>query len=194
MRFFFLLLTLFLGSLSFGSAAVQIVAAENFYGQVAKEIGGDDVEVTSILSNPSRIPSLHRQRRDRQGRGPCPERDPERYRLRSLDGRPDHRTSPATIAGHPCRLAHSCRSGDNPIWYNPATMPALREKAYRRALRPKSDPAHAKSYEAIILNHFLASLKPLTKTRSRRWKSHLSGRRCHRHRAGLRLHVTLNSA
>jgi len=31
---------------------VSIVAAENFYGDIARQIGGPDVKVTSILSNP----------------------------------------------------------------------------------------------------------------------------------------------
>jgi len=35
---------------------IQIVAAENFYGDIAKQIGGDKVNVISILSNPSQDP------------------------------------------------------------------------------------------------------------------------------------------
>ncbi len=35
---------------------VKIVAAENFYGNIASQIGGDNVEVLSILSNPSQDP------------------------------------------------------------------------------------------------------------------------------------------
>src|ERR1700737_3203471 len=37
---------------------VSIVAAENFYGDVAQQIGGPDVKVTSILSNPDQDPHL----------------------------------------------------------------------------------------------------------------------------------------
>jgi zinc/manganese transport system substrate-binding protein len=37
---------------------VKIVAAENFYGQVAKQIGGDYVQVTSLLQNPQQDPHL----------------------------------------------------------------------------------------------------------------------------------------
>ncbi len=37
---------------------VKIVAAENFYGDLAKQIGGANVEVTSILSNPDQDPHL----------------------------------------------------------------------------------------------------------------------------------------
>ena len=37
---------------------IQIVSAENFYGQLAKEIGGDQVEVFNVLNNPSIDPHL----------------------------------------------------------------------------------------------------------------------------------------
>ncbi len=39
-------------------APVGIVAAENFYGDVAAQIGGNDVRVTSILDNPDQDPHL----------------------------------------------------------------------------------------------------------------------------------------
>ena len=49
--------------LLYGQAAanikvIKVVAAENFYGNVAELIGGDDVEVTSIISNPNADPHL----------------------------------------------------------------------------------------------------------------------------------------
>lgn len=40
------------------AAPVNIVAAENFYGQLAKEIGGNQVKVQSIMSNPDADPHL----------------------------------------------------------------------------------------------------------------------------------------
>jgi Zinc-uptake complex component A periplasmic len=39
-----------------GAATLDIVAAENFYGDIAQQIGGPDVAVTSILSNPDQDP------------------------------------------------------------------------------------------------------------------------------------------
>jgi zinc/manganese transport system substrate-binding protein len=38
------------------SGALKIVAAENFYGDIAKQIGGPAVEVTSIISDPNTDP------------------------------------------------------------------------------------------------------------------------------------------
>lgn len=43
---------------AFAAGAVPIVAAENFYGDVAHQIGSADVRVTSILSNPDEDPHL----------------------------------------------------------------------------------------------------------------------------------------
>ena len=37
---------------------IKIVAAENFYGDIARQIGGPDVAVTSILNNPDQDPHL----------------------------------------------------------------------------------------------------------------------------------------
>ena len=37
---------------------IKVVAAENFYGDLASKIGGEHVEVTSILSNPEDDPHL----------------------------------------------------------------------------------------------------------------------------------------
>lgn len=37
---------------------VSVVAAENFYGDIARQIGGPDVSVTSVLSNPNADPHL----------------------------------------------------------------------------------------------------------------------------------------
>jgi zinc/manganese transport system substrate-binding protein len=43
---------------SMASAVVNIVAAENFYGELASEIGGNSVKVTSILNNPNVDPHI----------------------------------------------------------------------------------------------------------------------------------------
>lgn len=45
-------------STSVFAQTVNIVAGENFYGQLAKEIGGNIVSVTSIISNPDADPHM----------------------------------------------------------------------------------------------------------------------------------------
>src|SRR5664279_5594024 len=37
---------------------LSVVAAENFYGDLARQVGGDRVEVVSILNNPDQDPHL----------------------------------------------------------------------------------------------------------------------------------------
>ena len=45
-------------SLPCAAQTISIVAAENFYGDVARQIGGPAVAVTSILTNPDQDPHL----------------------------------------------------------------------------------------------------------------------------------------
>jgi ABC-type Zn uptake system ZnuABC Zn-binding protein ZnuA len=37
---------------------IAVVAAENFYGDIARQIGGERVAVTSIMNNPDQDPHL----------------------------------------------------------------------------------------------------------------------------------------
>jgi zinc/manganese transport system substrate-binding protein len=55
------LLSLFFLALIFTQTAlakINIVAAENFYGDIAQTIGGDHVTVTSVMTNPQQDPHL----------------------------------------------------------------------------------------------------------------------------------------
>ena len=59
MRFVFLVLLLLgVGIAGARAEPIAIVAAENFYGDVAKQIGGVSVAVASILTNPDQDPHL----------------------------------------------------------------------------------------------------------------------------------------
>ena len=55
-----LLLALLAQAVPVGAAENQIavVAAENFYGDIARQIGGDRVSVVSIMNNPDQDPHL----------------------------------------------------------------------------------------------------------------------------------------
>src|SRR5579885_1843512 len=44
------------GSSSGGGAKLQVVAAENFWGSIASQLGGDKVQVTSIITSPDSDP------------------------------------------------------------------------------------------------------------------------------------------
>ena len=68
-----------------GGTAIRVVAAENEYGNVAAQIGGKYVTVTSIESNPNTDPHTYEvepQRGPGGRRGPA--RHPERGRLRRV--------------------------------------------------------------------------------------------------------------
>ena len=56
-RFLFIIFILCFANLVF-AAPLHVVAAENFYGSIAKSIGGSGVEVQSILNNPNQDPHL----------------------------------------------------------------------------------------------------------------------------------------
>ena len=47
---------------------LQVVAAENFWGSIAAQLGGDRVQVTSIITNPDDRPARLRADRRRRAR------------------------------------------------------------------------------------------------------------------------------
>ena len=53
-----LLAGLFAGAPACSADELNVVAAENFYGDVARQVGGDLISVTSILTNPDQDPHL----------------------------------------------------------------------------------------------------------------------------------------
>jgi zinc/manganese transport system substrate-binding protein len=139
---------------------LKLVAAENFYGNVAHQIGGLQVEVTSVMSNPDQDPHLFetspavaRQLADAQiviYNGA--DYDPWMPKLLKATPRPGRMVIVAAD------LARK-RAGDNPhLWYDPPTMPAV-ARALAAAFE-KADPDHAADYQARLAA-FLASLKPL---------------------------------
>jgi zinc/manganese transport system substrate-binding protein len=140
---------------------VAIVAAENFYGDVAWQIGGPDVRVTSILSNPDQDPHLF-EASPSVGRAISGARivvyngidyDPWMAKLLGATRASDRRV--IVVAD----LARR-KTGDNPhIWYDPATMLAC-ARALGEALSAE-DPAHQADYQQRLAK-FEASLQPIT--------------------------------
>src|SRR5579872_1522526 len=139
---------------------IAVVAAENFYGGVAREIGGERVAVISILNNPDQDPHLFettptvvRQVAAAQvvvlnGAG----YDSWMEKLLAVSPKPGR----AVIAA--ADLMHQKAGGNPHLWYDPRTMPAV-AGALAAALTT-ADPAHKKEY-AARLKTFLASLAPL---------------------------------
>ncbi len=140
--------------------APGIVAAENFYGDVAAQLAGPGWTVTSILSNPDQDPHLFEA-------SPSVARAVSNARVVVFNGadydpwmdkllaaaRSQQRKMvvAASLTGH--------HPGDNPhLWYDPGTMPAVARAV--SADLAADDPAHRADY-AARLDRFLASLLPI---------------------------------
>jgi zinc/manganese transport system substrate-binding protein len=139
---------------------VKVVAAENFYGDLASQIGGANVAVTSILSNPDDDPHLF-------------EASPETAKALSdakiviMNGVDYDPWMGKLISAHKASGRKEIvvgalagrKAGDNPhLWYDPAYM-----KAAAKALLADLvavDPAHKADYEQGEAK-FVDSLKPL---------------------------------
>ena len=146
--------------LAWAATPIALLAAENFYGDIANQIGGANVAVTSILSNPDDDPHLFEA---------SPETakalsdakvvivngvdyDPWMEKLLSAHQAPGRKEIlVGALVGR--------KAGDNPhLWYDPAYV-----KAAAKALvgdLSAVDPAHKADYEQGY-SKFLDSLKPL---------------------------------
>src|SRR5579863_4738707 len=137
---------------------VRIVAAENFYGDLARQIGGAHVEVTSILTNPDQDPHLF-EASPQTAKAIASAKiviangadyDPWMQKLLAAakaEGRREIDVG-ALVGAKP---------GANPhLWYSPANMGAAAQ-ALAQALAAV-DPAHAADYRSNEAA-FAASLK-----------------------------------
>jgi zinc/manganese transport system substrate-binding protein len=154
------MLTVILALLAGPASAQSIVAAENFYGDVAQQLAGAGATVSSILSNPDQDPHLFEASPSvaRLLSGAAiviyngADYDPWMTKLLAASRSPNRKV--IIVAD----LAHR-KPGDNPhLWYDPPTMPA-----YARALAAElseRDPTHKGDHDQR-LRAFLASMQPL---------------------------------
>jgi zinc/manganese transport system substrate-binding protein len=142
------------------AGAISIVAAENFYGDVAQQIAGTNATVSSILSNPDQDPHLFEASPSvaRLLSGAAiviyngADYDPWMTKLLAATRSPGRKV--IVVADLTSR-----KPGDNPhLWYDPATMPVY-AKTVAAALSER-DPAHKSEYDGR-LNSFLASVQPM---------------------------------
>lgn len=148
-------------ALASAAGPVTIVAAENFYGDVAQQIGGAGVKVTSILSNPDEDPHLF-EASPSAGRAISDARivvysgidyDPWMTKLLAAAKSADRQVIVvADLGGH--------KTGDNPhVWYDVDTL-----LAFTKTLADKLgevDPAHKADY-AKRLEEFQRSMRPIS--------------------------------
>ena len=149
-----------LPALAWGAGPVTVVAAENFYGDVAQQIGGSEVNVTSILSNPDEDPHLF-EASPSVARAISGARiavysgidyDPWMEKLLAAAKSTDRTIIVvADLVGR--------KSGDNPhIWYDANTM-----LAYAKQLADdlgRIDPAHKTTYLSCLAR-FQHSIQPI---------------------------------
>jgi zinc/manganese transport system substrate-binding protein len=151
-------------------AAVKLVAAENFYGGIAHQIGGLEVEVVSILNNPDEDPHLfetspavarqlaHAQIVVYNGA----DYDPWMAKLLQAAPKPDR------VAIVAAELMHRQAGGNPHLWYDPATMPKVAQ-ALAAALS-KADPDHAADYAARLKSTLAALARVETRVKALRAK------------------------
>ncbi len=125
---------------------IQIVAAENFYGQIAAQIGGKQVKVTSILKNPQQDPHLFSSTpKNAEAIADADiiiyngiNYDPWINNLIEAKGKNNK------ILINVANLVHK-QEGDNPhIWYDPKTIEVLATTLNDQL--QKLDPSHREAF------------------------------------------------
>jgi zinc/manganese transport system substrate-binding protein len=165
MKAFLALAALLVGTIA-QADPVNIVAAENFYGGVAQQIGGDSVTVTSILSNPNQDP--HEFTTDAATAKAVADADIVIYNGLGYD---DWMDKLLGAGGKKDRIVIKvadligAKDGDNPhIWYDPRTMPALAFKILEKLSSQigLQGPDVGKRHDLLQLNFeaFKASMNP----------------------------------
>jgi zinc/manganese transport system substrate-binding protein len=139
---------------------VPVVAAENFYADVARQVGGDLVRVTAVLSNPNQDPHMFEVT-------PSVARAVSAARIVIANGAGydpwmENLVRSAAAPGRQMIVVADLvgrRPGDDPhVWYDPASMLAL-ANALVQALST-ADPLHGHEY-AQNGAAFAQSLAPL---------------------------------
>ncbi len=140
---------------------LQIVAAENFWGSIISQIGGEHVEVTSIITDPSTDPHLYESNaHDAAALARA------NIVITNGLGYDDFIDKLLAVSSGNKRQVLSVQkllnvTGDNPnphLWYDLPRIPAVAD-AFEQALIAK-DPAHASAYAANLAT-FKSSLKPV---------------------------------
>jgi zinc/manganese transport system substrate-binding protein len=141
---------------------LAVVAAENFYGDIARQIGGDRVDVVNVMSNPDQDPHLFETT-------PGVVRQIANAQIVILNGADYDPWMDKLLAAAPqpgrvvinAGAVTGAKAGGNPhLWYAPVTMPAV-AKAIAEAFS-KADAAHASDYAARLATT-LASLERISR-------------------------------
>jgi zinc/manganese transport system substrate-binding protein len=140
---------------------LSVVASTNVYGDLARQIGGAHVAVTSILSDPNADPHLF-EPGTANGLAVAQARvvienglDYDAFMARLERAAPSDNRTVVTIAD----VLGIHGKGANPhLWYDPLALPRI-AAAIEQALAG-ADPKHANAYRHGLVE-FVASLRPL---------------------------------
>jgi zinc/manganese transport system substrate-binding protein len=150
------------GELPAGAAVhgVRVVAAENFWGSIARQVGGDEADVQSIIVNPAQDPHSYEPTA-------ADARTMATAQLAIVNGIGYDPWAPKLLAANPVdgrrvltvgSLLH-LHGGDNPHrWYDPAAVEQI-AAAIAGALS-RLDPTHATYYAARLRQFETSSLAP----------------------------------
>jgi zinc/manganese transport system substrate-binding protein len=143
------------------SGRLTVIAGENFWGNLAAQVGGDHVEVTSLISSPDADPHLF-EPGTRDGLKVAiatvvivngANYDPFMDRL--LAAAPSSHRTVVRISN----VLHVTGSDPNPhLWYDTPALPTV-VRAIAQAFTT-ADPAHAAAYQAGA-TRTIAALQPL---------------------------------
>ncbi len=142
------------------AGGVSVVAAENFYGDLARQVGGKDVTVTSILSNPDQDPHLFEA-------DPSTARALKSAKLVISNGADYDPWMDKLLKADPSKGREAVvaadvvgkKSGDNPhLWYDPSTMSAMAGAVADKL--STLDPVHKVAYQKNA-EAFDAALQPV---------------------------------
>jgi zinc/manganese transport system substrate-binding protein len=160
-----LVLTIFLAGCGGGtpstSGRVSVVAAENVYGNIASQIGGPHVSVTSILTNPNADPHLF-EPKSSNGLAVATARvvlqnglGYDAFMTRLEDAAPNSNRTVVTIADV---LGVHGKDANPHLWYDVSRLDRIAGSI--AAALEHADPRHAAAYRAGLAR-FERSLGPL---------------------------------
>jgi zinc/manganese transport system substrate-binding protein len=149
------------GSNHTAAGRLQVVAAENFWGNLVQQIGGDHVAVTSLISNPGADPHLYEPGTSNglavatagvvvvNGAGYDPFMD------RLLNAAPSAKRDVVRVSD----VLHISGSDPNPhLWYDAPALPSVVQAITSALIRV--DPAHDAAYRNGAART-VAALQPL---------------------------------
>lgn len=156
--------------LNVNAATINIVAAENFYGELAKEIGGNQVNVQSIISNPDADPHLFTT-------SPSTSKSLSQAQIIIYNGADYDNWINQMIAGIDKKKVViinvadlvGVKSGENPhLWYKPATFPKLAKILADKisAINPSGSIEVSQNLTTFIKEHDMV-VKMINNTRSK---------------------------